>query len=192
MKRGCLRVVVEHSTEMKDLALDGLRFDRGARPHGVEELAVRHELTGALDEMIQDAVFGGRKEDALVLAEALRRHRHWFTGSSTNGGNSFIDGSFIAVGRSPRNCRSHSEGRAMYSSRRTRTSGESRHARATTQTAKRSFVHRFHSRPSVACVASYTPARARAARGRSYVSVGRVATGEGAGATESPWPSGTL
>jgi hypothetical protein len=64
------RVVVKHSTQVKDLALDGLRLDRGLRPHRVEELTVSDELARVLDEMIEDAVFGGRQEDALILTRS--------------------------------------------------------------------------------------------------------------------------
>ena len=65
-----LWVVFQYSTEVEDLALDGLRLDGSLRPHGVEELAVRYELAGALDQVLEDAVLARREEDAFVCARA--------------------------------------------------------------------------------------------------------------------------
>ncbi len=65
-----LRLVLQHSPEVKDLVLDDLGLDRGAGPDRVEQLPVGHQLPGVLDEVVEDAELRRRQQNALLPAGA--------------------------------------------------------------------------------------------------------------------------
>ena len=67
-KERILRSVPERSSEIEDELLYGLRLDVGTWPDGIEQLVMRHQLSGVLHQIAQNRERLGRQEDALVVA----------------------------------------------------------------------------------------------------------------------------
>src|ERR1700722_1867717 len=63
-----LRSVPECSSEIEDELFDGLRLDVSTWPHSIEQLVMRHQLSGVLHQIAQNRERLGRQQDALVGA----------------------------------------------------------------------------------------------------------------------------
>jgi hypothetical protein len=55
---------------VKDLVLDDLGLDCGARPDRVEQLPVGHHLPGARDQMVEDGELRPRQQNAFLSSAA--------------------------------------------------------------------------------------------------------------------------
>jgi hypothetical protein len=60
------RAISKSAPHGEDVSLDRLRVDHGVRPHGSEQLLVRDQPPGALDQVFKDREGLGRQQNALL------------------------------------------------------------------------------------------------------------------------------
>lgn len=67
-KEGLARPVAQRASEIEDELFYSLRLDMSVWPHRVEQLVMRHQLTGVLHQMAQNRERLGRQQDALLIS----------------------------------------------------------------------------------------------------------------------------
>ena len=61
------RVILQDPTDIEDLTFQPLWLDKSARPHRVEQLVLRYQPAGVLDQIEQDTVGFWRQQKALIV-----------------------------------------------------------------------------------------------------------------------------
>jgi len=63
-----LRMISQNAPDMQDLALEAFGLNVRIGPHGVEQVVLRDQPAGALNQMPQDSIRLGRQQDALFIS----------------------------------------------------------------------------------------------------------------------------